>query len=1246
MGNKSDFSIGSLNARGINNIIKRKGIFDWAHQRKFDILMLQECYCSEDVESKWTDDWGGGTCIFSHGTKHSKGTMILFNKCLDIDILSTTVDISGRYIIIKCIIQGEPFTLVNLYAPNSMRDKQQFFKDLSKKLDNINLDINDHLIMAGDWNSIQESTLDKKGGNENSGNTVTGSMTELLGQLELVDIWRCRNPELKRFTFRQKTPLIFSRLDYFMISNNMQDNIVDANMTSSIWSDHSAVTLYVKHLPPMKKGNSHWKFNSSLITDPDYVQLLNEKIIQWKVEYNAIEDGRVVWELLKYEIRKYTMSYCSQKKLDKKKQESNNLTELENLEVNLETNPSEESLLRVEHLKGEIQALESERITGAILRSKVKWVEEGEKSTKFFFSLEKQNYVKKHIRKLKLNNNVVTTDQQKIKTEMEYFYSNLYKSSLNEENVDDDFFPSQCMPNLSAQDKQFCDLPITSDECFNTLNTFKKNKSPGNDGLTFEFYKQFWDLVSEPLVKSFTAAYQEGELSVSQRQAIISLIEKSGKDRELLNNWRPISLLNLDYKILTKSLSLRLQKSLPKLIHQNQSGFVKGRFIGDSIRNIQDIMAYTDKNKLNGLLLFIDFEKAFDTIEWSFLKKALEKFNFGQGFLRWIQILYNNISSCIMNNGSTCQYFSLERGVRQGDPLSPYLFILALEILAIKIRLDTNIVGFKFNRAVQKLSLYADDMTIAVSDLKSAKRIFKVLKLFAKWSGLKINLEKTEGMWLGAQKGSLEEPLGITWPKTPIKALGIYYSYDKQEAENANFEDKIEKLIRQLHWWKARKLSLSGKILIVKALGISKFSLVASMLHLPEKIIKSVNTIIYHFIWNGKTDKVKRKFLIQNFEKGGLNMIDFSNYVKAAKYMWIQRYLDGSFSNWKSCFEYFSEKQNLRLYLRGNFDVKELPKSLPKYYLDSIVSWHSLRKKSTFETDFIWYNKEIKINGKTLYNHRLFQMGIWSATDLFKNNKVIPFKVFIKRGASNNDFMVWRGLVHILTKFSKANKQVVINRGFVVINGLPKGIECVTMKEIRECFNLADFNTFKSTDFKAKNKFDLKYGLIPNSEWKLIFLCCRFLNVMNYIKDIQFKILHRFLPTNRLLYKMGKVVSPTCFFCALEEESLEHFLFDCNVIKNLWIEVFSKWNRDCALTNVILDRKLVTFGMYHNQKQTERIALNIIILVGKAYIWNCKQNECLPCLLLFVNFLNQTMNTCQQLGPVIEYITNFTKLTD
>ena len=404
-----------------------------------------------------------------------------------------------------------------------------------------------------------------------------------------------------------------------------------------------------------------------------------------------------------------------------------------------------------------------------------------------------------------------------------------------------------------------------------------------------------------------------------------------------------------------------MQKYLPKLIHHNQSGFVKGRFIGDAVRNIQDIMSYTNQKKLNGILLFIDFEKAFDTIELPFLMKVLNKLNFGKNFAQWIEILYYNISSCVMNNGSTSKYFPVNRGVRQGDPLSPYLFLLVIEILAIQIRENRDIVGFNIKGKMFKLSLYADDMTIAVSDKKSAKRVFALLKKYANYSGLKVNVEKTEGMWLGQQKGCLDEPLGIAWPKIPIKALGIFHSYNKEKCIDSNFNDKIEKLIKQLHWWKARNLSLSGKILIVKTLGVSKFALVASLLHVPEKIMKIVNSIIFNFIWNGKTDKVRRKIMIQSHEKGGLKMIDFCNYVKAAKCKWVQRYLDDQVVNWKYSFEVFCKKDNLGIFLRGNFDLKELPKSLPCYYFDSIACWHSLKLKKREKVILFGIIKTLKL---------------------------------------------------------------------------------------------------------------------------------------------------------------------------------------------------------------------------------------------------------------------------------------------
>ena len=267
--------------------------------------------------------------------------------------------------------------------------------------------------------------------------------------------------------------------------------------------------------------------------------------------------------------------------------------------------------------------------------------------------------------------------------------------------------------------RNICEGKIEYNECFNVLQTFQKNKTPGNDGLTIEFYVAFWSLIGRPLVDCINYSYDFGELSNSQKQAIINLIEKKGKDKRLIKNWRPISLINVDAKIISKILAKRLEKVLPNLIHPNQNAFVKGRSIFDAIRTIDDIVDYTKRNSWSGILIAIDFEKAFDTLDLQFLIRTLHKFNFGPSFIHWIRTLYKNASSCVLNNGFATGPFSLGRGVRQGDPLSPYLFILALETLAIKIRQDSSVQGLKIGEEIIKLSLFADDMTCVIKDKMS-----------------------------------------------------------------------------------------------------------------------------------------------------------------------------------------------------------------------------------------------------------------------------------------------------------------------------------------------------------------------------------------------------------------------------------------------------------------------------------------------------------------------------------------------
>ena len=199
-----------------------------------------------------------------------------------------------------------------------------------------------------------------------------------------------------------------------------------------------------------------------------------------------------------------------------------------------------------------------------------------------------------------------------------------------------------------------------------------------------------------------------------------------------------------------------------------------------------------------GLLLFIDFEKAFDTKEWSFIEKTLKYFNFGTSLVTWIKLFYTDISSCVQNNGLASGFFTLSRGVRQGCPLSPYLFILCAEVLGNAIRRDEEIRGIKISGGTEcKLSQYADDTTMILdgSELYFSRTLYLV-DVFAVISRLKVNYEKTEALWIGSLKNSntiIPSSKPITWAKRKVYALGVWFSTSDLKDIEANFFEKIEK---------------------------------------------------------------------------------------------------------------------------------------------------------------------------------------------------------------------------------------------------------------------------------------------------------------------------------------------------------------------------------------------------------------------------------------------------------------------
>ena len=202
-------------------------------------------------------------------------------------------------------------------------------------------------------------------------------------------------------------------------------------------------------------------------------------------------------------------------------------------------------------------------------------------------------------------------------------------------------------------------------------------------------------------------------------------------------------MLNVDYKIATKTIAKQLEPLLPKLIYPDQTGFIKGRYIGENIRLISDIMDITLKRKIPGILISLDCQKAFDSLEWPFMQRVLELFNFGASINNWIKVFYTDIESAVMNNGFSTKWFQLSRGVQQGCALSPYLYILAADMLSNKVRQSPDVKGISIFGQEIKLGQFADDTNFFCSDVTSVENALNIINEFSRFSGLNLNLKKT-----------------------------------------------------------------------------------------------------------------------------------------------------------------------------------------------------------------------------------------------------------------------------------------------------------------------------------------------------------------------------------------------------------------------------------------------------------------------------------------------------------------------
>ena len=402
----------------------------------------------------------------------------------------------------------------------------------------------------------------------------------------------------------------------------------------------------------------------------------------------------------------------------------------------------------VKQIKDEIDAIKTDMINGVKIRSKIDEQMQGENISPYLIKQQSNTKSTKLFSCIKAEANVVENvaegtelkNKDAIDLCINKYYEKLYKKEEYNEKMQE-WLVDHIEEKLDKNDCEELMKSVTKKEVFETLKDMNHNKSPGIDGLPVEIYIKFWKIIIEELCQVIVNIINGENLQESQRKAILVLIHKVGEPN-VLKNWRPISLICTDVKIGAKILARRLKSKMNEIISHNQY-CVQTRVISDCTNKIRDTLYYVNEQKLTGAVINLDWEKAFDRVNGEIITKTMKKIGFPEYMINWIMNLYKNIQSQCLINGFLTQPFSVERGIRQGCPLSMIVYVLFQELLYKAIEKSAQIIPIETIMR-NKIYGYADDSTAFMKSDESILELFKILKIFELATNSKINIRKTK----------------------------------------------------------------------------------------------------------------------------------------------------------------------------------------------------------------------------------------------------------------------------------------------------------------------------------------------------------------------------------------------------------------------------------------------------------------------------------------------------------------------
>ncbi|GKD40295.1 RNA-directed DNA polymerase, eukaryota [Tanacetum coccineum] len=779
--------------------------------------------------------------------------------------------------------------IVAVYAPQETSSKRLLWEYLAILLRRWN----GEAIIMGDFNAVRSKE-------ERLGSVFNRSCARLFDKFisssGLVDI----NLEGYTFTWSHPSASKMSRLDRFLVTEGFFSLFpsISALCLDRHLSDHRPILLREVNTD---FGPTPFRFYHSWFSFDGFDKMVEDA---W-LSFSHSDSNRLVRFKKKLQaLKSIIRQWVKDKRLKLYNVKSSLKKELSIIDKDLDSgNVSDSVLLRRTELMSKLFDINQLENRDSIQKSKIQWAIEGDENSKFFHGIVNKKRSIMSIRGVFVDGSWCS-DPSSVKDAFKRHFEARFKQPHGERlTLNFNFDKRLCTDQVEDLDR-----PVSRDEIRKAVWSCGENKSPGPDGFTFEFFRKYWLIVGADFAAAVEQFFDKGILPDGCNSSFIALIPKV-PDAKFVTEFRPISLIGCVYKVITKVLANRLAMVISDLVSETQSAFVANRQILDGPFILNEVLNWCKMKRKQAMLFKVDFAKAYDSVRWDYLLDVLHAFGFGPNWCRWIRGSLGFAKASILVNGSPTSEFSFHCGLKQGDPLAPFLFILIMESLHFSFSRAVNdglFKGLQLQGSVNISHLfYADDaMFIGEWSDSNLRGITSILKCFSLASGLNINIQKSQVMGVGVSSSIVEQAAGLigcSVMNNSFRYLGV--KVGECMSRKVAWDDTIHKFMSRLSKWKVKTLSIGGRLTLIKSvLGASPLYNM-SIFKVPKGVLKILEAARCNF-FNG-ADPLDRKItwvawnkVLASKRKGGLGVSSLYALNRALLLKWAWRFISKDNSLW------------------------------------------------------------------------------------------------------------------------------------------------------------------------------------------------------------------------------------------------------------------------------------------------------------------------------------------------------------